>query len=255
MKKIFNLSVLILAGSSLMAQTSNEPGTKTKKVNSQLMLDVRNINKLSPNEKKEGWTLLFDGKTTQGWHTYLMPRAGQPWSVKDGVLQIDPAVKEERGDLVTDKEYENFEFSVDWNIAEEGNSGIIFLIHEDKAYDGTYLTGPEYQLLDDKKAEDNKQPNHLAASLYDMIAPAKEAENPAGEWNHSVIRVKNGELTFWLNGVQTVKTHMWDANWAELVSKSKFKDWKGFASYHKGHISLQDHGGHIEFRNIKIREL
>lgn len=234
MKTFLTLSALLLAGNCLMAQTNNE---------------------LTAKEKKEGWHLLFDGKTTDGWHSYLKPAAGKPWTVKDGILQLDPAVKEERGDIVTDKEYQNFEFSIDWNISEEGNSGLIFLVHEDKAYDATYLTGPEYQLLDDKKAEDNKQANHLAGSLYDIIAPAKAAENPAGEWNHTVIRMKDGELTFWLNGVQTVKTHLWDANWPSLVAKSKFKNWKGFASFHKGHIALQDHGHHISFRNIKIRDL
>src|SRR6202012_83208 len=164
------------------------------------------------------------------------------WTVSDGVLKLDPSVKDGRGDIVTAKEYENFELSIDWNIAEEGNSGIMFNGQEDKAYVNTYITGPEYQLLDDKKAEDNKQPNHLAASLYDIIAPAKEVENPAGQWNHTVIRLQNGKLTFWLNGVQTVKTQLWDANWDAMVAKSKFKDWKGFAAFHKGHISLQDHG-------------
>jgi len=234
MKKILTLSALLLAGSTLMAQAPNA---------------------LTSKEKREGWKLLFDGKTTEGWHSYLKPSASAAWAAKDGVLQLDATTKEGRGDLVSDKEYENFELSIDWNISETGNSGIMFVVHEDKAYDNTYLTGPEYQLLDNQKAEDNKKANHLAASLYDMIAPAKEASNPAGQWNHTVIRLKNGELTFWLNGVQTVSTHMWDASWTELVSKSKFKGWKGFAMYHKGHISLQDHGHHIEFRNIKVREL
>jgi len=177
------------------------------------------------------------------------------WAVKEGVISLDPKEKDGRGDIVSDKEYENFELAIDWNISEEGNSGIMFIVHEDKAYENTYTTGPEYQLLDDKKAEDNKQANHLAGSLYDIIAPVKPSENPAGQWNHTVIRLQNGELTFWLNGVQTVKTHLWDATWKELVAKSKFKSWKGFAEYHKGHISLQDHGYHISFRNIKIREL
>src|ERR1041385_8307560 len=208
MKTMLILPALLLAGSSLMAQTNNA---------------------LTAKEKKEGWQLLFDGNTTHGWHSYLQPEASQAWAVKDGTLQLDTAVKEGRGDLVTDKEYENFELSIDWNISEEGNSGIIFIVHEDKAFDATYLTGPEYQLLDDKKAQDNKKANHLAASLYDMIAAAKEVEKPAGEWNHTVIKLKNGELTFWLNGVQTVQTHLWDDKWKELVAKSKFKGWKGFA--------------------------
>ena len=234
MKKLLILLAVISASNCLMAQTNNE---------------------LSPKEKKQGWQLLFDGKTTDGWHNYLKPSAGPAWSASDGLLQLDPKVKDGRGDIVTAKEYENFELAIDWNIAEEGNSGIMFVVQEDKAYDNTYVTGPEYQLLDDKKAEDNKKANHLAGSLYDIIAPTKEVENPAGQWNHTVIRLQNGKLTFWLNGVQAVKTQLWDANWDAMVAKSKFKDWKGFAAFHKGHISLQDHGYHIAFRNIKIREL
>ena len=233
MKKLIVIPALLLA-SGLMAQTDNQLTTK---------------------EKKQGWQLIFDGKTTNGWHNFKKSSVGPAWSVVDGTLQLDPKIKDGRGDVVTDGEYENFELSIDWNIAEEGNSGIMFLVQEDKAYDATYVTGPEYQLLDDKKAEDNKKPNHLAGSLYDIIAPPKEAEHPAGEWNHTVIRLKGGELTFWLNNVQTVKTHLWDANWTEMVGKSKFKDWKGFAAFHKGHLSLQDHGYHIQFRNIKIRQL
>jgi len=234
MKKLLILPVFVLACGSLMAQTNNQ---------------------LTAKEKGEGWKLLFDGTTTTGWHNYLKPATGPGWKVKEGVIELDPAIKEGRGDIVSDGQYENFELSIDWNISEEGNSGIMFLVQEDKQYDATYITGPEYQLLDDKKAEDNKYPNHLAASLYDIITPAKEAENPAEQWNHSVIRLKDGELTFWLNGVQTVKTHLWDANWTAMVAKSKFKDWKGFAAFHKGHIALQDHGHRIAFRNIKIREI
>lgn len=234
MKKIFALLALAAASNCAMAQTDNT---------------------LTPKEQQQGWELLFDGKTTAGWHNYLSRTAGPAWGVAYNTLMVDPTVKEGQTDLVTDKEYENFELSLDWNIAEEGNSGIIFLVHEDPAYDHTYLTGPEYQLLDDAKAEDNKKPNHLAGSLYDIITPAKPAENPAGQWNHSVIKLQNGELTFWLNGVQTVKTKLWDANWTSLVSKSKFKDWKAFATFHKGHIALQNHGHHIAFRNIKIKQL
>lgn len=234
MKKLFILFTLVSTCNYLMAQTSNE---------------------LTAKEKKQGWHLLFDGKTTDGWHSYLKPSAGPAWEVSDGLLHLNPAIKDGRGDIVTNDEYENFELSIDWKISEEGNSGIIFLVNEDKAYPNTYITGPEYQLLDDKKAEDNKKPNHLAGSLYDIVTPTKAAENPAGEWNHTVIRMKNGELTFWLNDVQTVKTHLWDANWNAMVAKSKFKSWKNFATFHKGHIALQDHGHDIAFRNIKIRQL
>jgi hypothetical protein len=238
MKKLLTVALFVICGHAILAQDANTE------------------NKLTRAERKANWILLFNGQNTGGWHNYLKPGIpGNAWHVHDGELQLDPAIKDGRGDIVTDKEYENFELSIDWNIAPEGNSGIMFIVHEDTAYKATYATGPEYQLLDDKKAEDNKKPNHLAGSLYDIITPASFAERPAGEWNHTVIRLKNGELTFFLNGVETVKTHLWDANWAALVAKSKFASWKGFAQFHKGHIALQDHGYHIRFRNIKIKEL
>ncbi len=234
MKKLMIVPALLLACSSLMAQNNN-------------VLTAREI--------KDRWILLFDGKTTNGWHSFQKTSVAPGWSATNGTLQLDPKVQDSGGDIVTDGEYDNFELAIDWKIAEEGNSGIIFLVNEDKQYDATYLTGPEYQLLDDKKADDNKKPSHLAASLYDIIPAEKEVELPAGEWNHTIIKLKHGELTFWLNGVQTVKTRLWDTKWDELVAQSKFKTWKGFAAFHKGHIALQNHGYHIEFRNVKIRAI
>jgi hypothetical protein len=112
----------------------------------------------------------------------------------------------------------------------------------------------EMQVLDDKNAEDNKRPNHLAGSLYDMIAPAHAAK-PYGEWNSVIIRKLNGHLTFWLNGQKVVEVQMGSAKWNELIQKSKFKDWKAFATYPKGHIALQDHGAAVAFRNIRIKQL
>jgi len=212
-------------------------------------------NQLSKTEKKEHWTLLFNGKNTTGWHTYSKPEAGKAWKVNEGTIELDPTEKEGRGDLITNGEYENFEFAFEWNISQEGNSGLIFLIHESPEYHNTYETGPEYQLLDNEKAEDNKKQNHLAGSLYDLIAPSVKAVKPAGEWNESRIRLKNGHLTFWLNGKQVVETELWGENWKSLLENSKFKTWKGFAAYHKGHIGLQDHGHKISFRNIRIKEL
>lgn len=212
-------------------------------------------NRLTTAEKKGHWTLLFNGKNTTGWHTYLKPDAGAAWKVSNGTIELDPEQKEGRGDLVSNKEYENFELAFQWNISEEGNSGLIFLVHEAPEYHATYETGPEYQLLDDQKAEDNKKPNHLAGSLYDLIAPATKAVKPAGEWNESRIRLENGHLTFWLNGKQVVETNLWTENWKTLLENSKFKGWKGFAAYHKGRIALQDHGHKISFKNIRIKEL
>lgn len=195
---------------------------------------------------------LFDGKTTDGWHSYLKTGPGA-WKVVDGTLQLDPKA-ESQGDLLTDKEYENYELSLAWKIAEGGNSGIIIGVHEDPSFGATYLTGIEMQILDDVKADDNKKANHLAGSLYDMEAPAHAAK-PAGEWNKVKIRKLNGHLTFWLNGKQVIDTQIGSPEWNALLDKSKFKTWKGFAAYPKGHIALQDHGAVVSFRDIKIKEL
>jgi hypothetical protein len=195
---------------------------------------------------------LFDGKTTDGWHSYLKKGPGA-WKVVDGTLQLDPKA-EGQGDLVTDKEYENYDLSLEWKIAEGGNSGIIIGVHEDPSFGATYLTGIEMQVLDDQKAEDNKKPNHLAGSLYDMEAPAHAAK-PAGEWNKVKILKLNGHLTFWLNGLKVIDTQIGSPEWNAMIDKSKFKTWKGFAAYPKGHIALQDHGAVVSFKDIKIKEL
>lgn len=215
---------------------------------------AQELNTLSKKEKKQGWTLLFDGKSTDGWHTYLKDEAGAGWTVSEGALVFDPAAGE-GGDLVTDKEYENYELSLEWKISEGGNSGIIFNVHEDPEFGATYVTGPEMQVLDNEKAHDNKEDDHLAGSLYDMIAVGRDVANPAGEWNHAEIRLKDGHLTLQLNGTKTADVTIGSDEWKELIAGSKFKDWEHFAGYMKGHIAFQDHGHKVSYRNIKIREL
>ncbi len=211
-------------------------------------------NQLTKPEQKQGWQLLFDGKTTQGWHTYLKSNTEPAWKVVDGTLRLDPKA-EGQGDLVTDKEYENFELSLEWNISEGGNSGIIFGVHEDPAFHATYQTGIEMQVLDNKNASDNKKATHLAGSLYDMKTPVKDVAKPAGEWNLVKLRKQNGHLTFWLNDVKTVETQIGSDEWKTMIENSKFKTWKDFAMYPKGHIALQDHGHEVSFRDIKIKQL
>jgi hypothetical protein len=195
---------------------------------------------------------LFDGKSTNGWHSYLKSGPGA-WKVVDGILQLDPSAPGQ-GDLITNDEYENFDLKLEWNIAEGGNSGIIFGVHEDPSLDATYLTGIEMQILDDAKAEDNKLATHRAAALYDMKAPSTPAK-PAGEWNKVEIKKLNGHLTFWLNGKKVIETQIGSPEWQDMLNKSKFKTWKGFAAYPKGHIALQDHGAVVSFKNITIKEL
>jgi hypothetical protein len=195
---------------------------------------------------------LFDGKTTTGWHSYNKTGAGA-WSVVDGSLQLDPKA-EGQGDLITDKEYENYELTLEWKIAEGGNSGVIFGVHEDPALNETYLSGVEMQVLDDGKAEDNKLATHRAGALYDMKAPAFPAKL-GGQWNKIKIKKLSGHITFWMNGKVVIDIQMGGDEWQSLLNKSKFKTWKDFARYPKGHIALQDHGAVVSFRDIKIKEL
>jgi hypothetical protein len=197
---------------------------------------------------------LFDGKTTKGWHTYLKSTVEPAWQVVDGALQLNPQAPGQ-GDLVTDGEYENYELNLEWKISPGGNSGIIFGVHEDPAFQATYDTGIEMQVLDNKGAEDNKKATHLAGSLYDMQAPSKDAAKLAGEWNLVKLRKQNGHLTFWLNNAKIVDVQMGSPEWKALVENSKFKTWKNFGAYPKGHIALQDHGHQVAFRAITIEQL
>lgn len=221
---------------------------------------VPKANELTPIEKKEGFTLLFDGKTTEGWHTYGRPTVGQAWKVVDGALYFDTTRQGRRivgrGDITTDKEYENFHLKLEWKAAPGTNSGIIFLVHEDTArFKATYVTGPEMQIIDNERHADAKIKKHRAGDLYDLKSCSTEVAKPVGEWNLAEIKLLNGKLDLYLNGTHVVSTTMWDENWNALVADSKFKTWKDFARYRKGKIALQDHGDPVWFRNIRIKEL
>ena len=217
-------------------------------------------NTLSKKEKKEGWQLLFDGKTKQGWHVYNRSTDGSAWKVSDGTLSLDAVQKDGwqvrgGGDLVTDEEFENYHLSLEWKVADSANSGIIFNIKEDAKYKNSWYTGLEMQVLDDEGHPDRKWVSHRAGCLYDLIAVSQPAVKPAGQWNKAEIVLNKGELKLWLNGVNVVSTTMWTDDWKKLVAGSKFKDMPDFATYHVGRIGLQDHGNQVWFRNIKIRKL
>lgn len=212
-----------------------------------------------PIQKSSGdWHSLFDGKTTHGWHTYGQSGAGDAWVAQDSVLHLVASSKTGRGDLVTDGEYENFDLKLEWKVSKGANSGIMFLVHEDTSkYKQTYVTGPEMQILDNDGHPDGRYLKHRAGDLYDLIPCIQQTVKPVGQWNQVEIRLKNGKLKFFLNGTEVVDTKMWDDNWDKLVAGSKFAKMPGFATFHKGHIALQDHGGDedVWFKNIQIREL
>jgi hypothetical protein len=206
-------------------------------------------------EKKAEWKALFDGKSTKGWQNYLKKDVSPLWKVEDGAIVLTGGGA---GDLVTDQEYGDFELELEWKIAEGGNSGIIYHVHEDPKFKATYNTGPEVQVLDDERHPDAKQGkngNRTAGSLYDMLPPAKKATKPAGQWNKVKLVIKDNKAEHWMNGVKTVEYSTSGPEWEKMVENSKFKGWEGFGKYQKGHIALQDHGDKVWYRNMRIREL
>ncbi|HRH60966.1 MAG TPA: DUF1080 domain-containing protein [Chitinophagaceae bacterium] len=211
--------------------------------------------------KDTAWISLFDGSTTNGWHSYGQAKAGGAWTVDSGTLHLNSTQKEEwhskgGGDLVTNDVFDNFDFKIEWKISKAGNSGILFYVQEDTAkYKYTFWTGPEMQVLDDERHDDRKTPSHRAGSLYDMIQATPGAVKPAGEWNEAEIVSNNGKLDFYLNGVHVVNTTIWDSTWKQMVAKSKFTEWPEFGTFKSGHFALQDHGNDVWYRNIRIRKL
>lgn len=212
-------------------------------------------NSLSKGEKDDGWRLLFDGKTTKGWHQYGMKPVGAAWKVNNGSLCLDTAVKE-GGDIVTDEEFDNFHLQLEWQISKNGNSGIIFYIHEDKTqFNWPWETGIEMQVLDNDGHPDGKIKTHRAGALFDLIAASPETVKPVGEWNLAEVKCVNGKLDLYLNGANIISTTLWDDNWKKLVAGSKFRNMPSFSKYTKGRIGLQDHGNAVCFRNVKIKKL
>lgn len=213
---------------------------------------------LTNKEKKAGWKLLFDGKTTAGWRGFKKQEAPTAWKVQDGALFLDTEAKKagaSGGDLMTVDQFENYELELEWKIAPRGNSGIIFSVQEGDQYGATYSTGPEMQVIDDDGHPDGKNVKHNSGELYDLIAAPARYAKPVGEWNTAKIIKKDGKLTLFFNGHKTAETTMGTEEWNKLVASSKFKSWKGFGAFAKGHIALQDHGDGVWYRNIKIREL
>lgn len=223
-----------------------------------------NFNSLTDKEKREGWKLLFDGKTTNGWHLYGQNSPGTFWKVSDGALYPDVENgnnydNSQKGDLTTDEEFGNFHLKMEWRISPKGNSGIIFYVAENAKNPSSYMTGPEMQVLDNgtpikEGHSDAKIYTHRAGDLYDLLA-SKDAAKPQGEWNEVEIVSKDGQLDFYMNGVHTLSITLWNQYWMEMIAISKFKNMPDFGKSRKGKIALQYHRDAVWFRNIKIREL
>jgi len=215
-------------------------------------------NTLSDQEKKDGWSLLFDGKTLTGWHLYNKGNLPSAWSVDSGRLVCNPHAKNiKHGDLTTDKEFENYDLTFEWKISKAGNSGLFINVQERPEFGATFATGPEYQLLDDKNmdAEYLANQSHKAAAIFGVIPNTSAGAPKPGEWNQSRILQKDGKVTFWLNGVQTLTVDFKSDEWKKAVAAGSMAKFPSYALAVKGHIAVQDWTSGVQFRDIKIKEL
>lgn len=199
------------------------------------------------------WITLFDGETMTGWRTY-QNKENDSWEIKDGTLHCLPFDSAKmRADLITEEQFENFELVLEWKIANQSNSGIIYRASEE--FEHPYYSGPEYQILDDANYPGETLASHMTAANYDMHVTAPKNLKSIGEWNETKIVVNGNHVEHWLNGDKVVEYELQSEDWLKRKSESKWKDLAGYGMTTKGHIDLQDHGGEAWFRNIRIKEL
>lgn len=197
------------------------------------------------------WVTLFDGKSTKGWHTYHEDKV-TGWVIQDGSLMTDG----KGGDLVSDNEYGDFELEFDFKVNPKGNSGVMYKVIESPDVKKPYMTGPEYQVIDDANFPSPIRDVQKTGANYDMIAPSPlTAVKPAGEWNKGKIIVKNNHVEHILNGKTVVSYDYGSDQWKEMLAKSKFKDWPYATPHAKGKIAFQGDHDIAWFKNIRIREL
>ena len=270
--KVRSLPVMILSVGFLMGSCGENKRDADTQQNEQLtdttseMAASNNrVNELTQQERDNGWQLIFDGQSTDGWRGYLKDEfPSQGWTIEDGALKVIGSGAGEAGgggDIIYDEELENFELALEWKVSEGGNSGIFYLAEEIEG-EPIFTSAPEMQILDNERHPDarlGRDGNRMAGSLYDLIPAKPQNSNPAGEWNSVRITVQDGKVKHFQNGEQVVEYELWTDQWKNMVADSKFKDWQNFVNAggddKKGYIGLQDHGDDVWFRNIKIRKL
>jgi len=207
------------------------------------------LNSLSDEEVAAGWELLFDGESMQGWRNFKQESIGG-WEVSEGVMFTTGG----GGDIVTERQFGDFELELEWRIESGGNSGIFFWVTEDEALDRMWQSGPEYQIIDDHNYSIDLLDNQKTAALADIFPADLETEQIAEQWNSAKVRVENGNVEHWYNGELVLEYTIGSDEWNERVEASKF-DASYFGASRTGLIGLQDHGDPVYFRSIRIREL
>ncbi|MBO5471980.1 MAG: DUF1080 domain-containing protein [Bacteroidales bacterium] len=220
-----------------------------------------NHNTLTKQEVADGWVLLFDGETTNGWRNFNSDNTELAWHVVDGCLQANGVGDDANGYIVTDKKYENFVLSWDWKLSKGGNSGMLYHVVESPRFEVPYVTGPEYQLIDVEGWEEANAPVKLEEWQkigvdYAMHLPDQSKMNiNHGDWNNSMIVFDNGHVEHWLNGEKILEFEAWTDDWFARKASGKWGNATEYGLASEGVICIQDHGSPASFRNIKIKEL
>lgn len=227
----------------------------------------------------KGYISIFDGQTMKGWRGYAKNYVPSRWVVEDGAIHFmgnqtseEKRKNKEGGDIIFAHKFKNFEVSIDWKVCKAGNSGIFYLAQELTNQNGDVesivVSGLESQVLDNENHPDaklGKDGNRKSSSLYDLIPANPQNQKPFGEWNNTVIRVDNGTVTHFQNGVKVVEYKLWTPEWTKLLQTSKFSEAAWPAAFHafnnaggdlhEGFIGFQDHGDDVWFKNIKVKIL
>lgn len=203
------------------------------------------------------WISLFDGKSLAGWHGFNKTGEVTNWTIEDGALVcLGAAEWDTGGDIVTDRQFDNFILEWEWKVDTGSNSGVMYHVVEDPKYKGPYETGPEYQIIDDEGWPGGLEEWQKAGADYAMNLPNdKKKLKPVGEWNSSRIVFDNGHVEHWLNGEKIVEFQKGTPEWNKEKAEGKWKDYPDYGISDNGHIALQDHGKKAYFRNIRIKEL
>ena len=214
------------------------------------------LNTLTKKEQKSGWKLLFDGKSFNGWRGYNMPEAPDCWYIEEGALNMLTEGGEESAlGIITDKKYNNFALSLEFQLTKAANSGIIFQVGEDPKYTYPYETGSEFQVIDHENWPDTLTDYQICGANYAMYAPIVKPFKPVGDWNQVLLVVDGNKVTQVLNGEVVVEYEKYSDEWNELRNSGKWSDYPDYGKFDEGHISLQNHGTKVIYRNLKIKEL
>ena len=274
-------TLVACGGQSGKKAKTAEAEAETKASPEYTVIEKEQVDLASFPKDKDGYYVIFDGKTFNGWRGYGKDHVPSRWTIDDGAIKFNgsgggEAQTSEGGDLIFAHKFENFELEMEWMVSKGGNSGIFYLAQEVATTDENggqriepiYISCPEYQVLDNENHPDAKlgvDGNRKSASLYDMIPANPQNSKPYGEWNKAKIMVYKGTVVHGQNDTNVLEYHLWTPQWTDMLQKSKFSEEKWPLAFvllnncggenHEGYIGMQDHGDDVWFRNVRVKGL